>query len=103
VSLAAAIDDFESALAAAKSVPFTDQVRIDFKRLYDLLDQTREALLDDFGSALAIHESAPSLLVLIDDLNSVVHDAPAIPLTDYVRLRREDVAPILQEMRAAMP
>ncbi len=76
---------------------------MDASRLYDHLDEVREALSREFGSPIAVHEAAPDLLVLMDDLSTAVYDAPAIPLTSTVRFQREDVKRILDAMRTAIP
>lgn len=72
-------------------------------QLYDHLDETRNALLREFGSALAIHEKAPQLLLLMDDLDNAVFGARSVPLTNDVRFRREDLRRILDAMREATP
>ena len=43
------------------------------------------------------------VLVLIDRLDDLVHNAKAVPLTDQVRLDREEIYEILDQMRATIP
>ena len=43
------------------------------------------------------------VLVLIDRLDDLVHNAKAVPLTDQVRIDREEIYDILDQMRAAIP
>ncbi len=43
------------------------------------------------------------LLVLIDRLDDLVHNAKAVPLTDQVRIDRETVYDLLDQMRATIP
>ena len=43
------------------------------------------------------------VLVLIDKLDDLVHDAKAVPLTDQVRIDREEIWEILDQMRATIP
>ena len=43
------------------------------------------------------------VLVLIDKLDDLVHDAKAVPLTDQVRIDREEIYDILDQMRATIP
>ena len=43
------------------------------------------------------------VLVLIDKLDDLVHNAKAVPLTDQVRIDREEVYDILDQMRATIP
>ena len=43
------------------------------------------------------------VLVLIDRLDDLVHNAKAVPLTDQVRLDREEIYDILDQMRATIP
>src|SRR5215208_1262253 len=40
------------------------------------------------------------VLVLIDKLDDLVHNAKAVPLTDQVRIDREEIYDILDQMRA---
>src|SRR3954465_8031079 len=42
-------------------------------------------------------------LVLIDKLDDLVHNAKAVPLTDQVRIDREEIYDILDQMRATIP
>jgi cell division septum initiation protein DivIVA len=43
------------------------------------------------------------VLVLIDKLDDLVHNSKAVPLTDQVRVDREEVYEILDQMRATIP
>src|SRR5260221_6974160 len=43
------------------------------------------------------------VLVLIDKLDDLVHNAKAVPLTDQVRIDREEIYDILDQMRATIP
>ena len=43
------------------------------------------------------------VLVLIDRLDDLVHNAKAVPLTDQVRIDREEIYDILDQMRATIP
>jgi vacuolar-type H+-ATPase subunit H len=43
------------------------------------------------------------VLVLIDKLDDLVHSAKAVPLTDQVRIDREEIWEILDQMRATIP
>src|SRR5262249_58550918 len=43
------------------------------------------------------------VLVLIDRLDDLVHNAKAVPLTDQVRIDREEIYEILDQMRATIP
>src|ERR1700761_6451687 len=43
------------------------------------------------------------VLVLIDKLDDLVHNARPVPLTDQVRVDREEVYDILDQMRATIP
>ena len=43
------------------------------------------------------------VLVLIDRLDDLLHNAKAVPLTDQVRIEREEIFGILDEMRATIP
>jgi hypothetical protein len=43
------------------------------------------------------------LLVLIDKLDDMMHNARPVPLTDQVRVDKEEVYDILDQLRAAIP
>jgi F0F1-type ATP synthase membrane subunit b/b' len=43
------------------------------------------------------------VLVLIDKLDDLVHNARTVPLTDQVRIDREEIYDILDQMRATIP
>ena len=43
------------------------------------------------------------VLVLIDKLDDLVHNARPVPLTDQVRVDREEIYDLLDQMRAAIP
>ena len=43
------------------------------------------------------------VLVLIDKLDDLVHNAKAVPITDQVRINREEIYDILDQMRATIP
>ena len=43
------------------------------------------------------------VLVLIDKLDDLVHNAKPVPLTDTVRVDKEEIYDILDQMRATIP
>jgi len=43
------------------------------------------------------------VLVFIDKLDDLVHNAKAVPLTDQVRIDRDEIYDILDQMRATIP
>src|SRR3954466_13084860 len=43
------------------------------------------------------------VLVLIDKLDDLVHNAKGVPLTDSVRVDKEEIYDILDQMRATIP
>src|SRR3982751_5686424 len=43
------------------------------------------------------------VLVLIDKLDDLIHNARPVPLTDQVRLDREEIYDLLDQMRATIP
>src|SRR3978361_538115 len=43
------------------------------------------------------------VLVLIDKLDDVVHNARPVPLTDQVRVDKEEIYDLLDQMRATIP
>src|SRR5688572_7720435 len=55
------------------------------------------------SSGVASTIRAMDVLVLIDKLDDLVHNAKAVPLTDQVRIDREEIYDILDQMRATIP
>ncbi len=43
------------------------------------------------------------VLVLIDKLDDLVHNAKSVPMTDQVRVNKEEIYDILDQMRATIP
>ena len=43
------------------------------------------------------------VLVLIDKLDDTIHNAKPVPLTDQVRVDKEEIYDILDQMRATIP
>ncbi len=43
------------------------------------------------------------VLVLIDKLDDLVHNAKTVPMTDQVRVNKEEIYDILDQMRATIP
>src|SRR5918998_2619549 len=43
------------------------------------------------------------VMVLIDKLDDLVHNAKAVPLTDTVRVDKEEIYDILDQVRATIP
>ena len=43
------------------------------------------------------------VLVLIDKLDDLIHNARAVPLTDQVRIDREEIYELLDQMRSTIP
>src|SRR5580658_3594456 len=43
------------------------------------------------------------VLVLIDKLDDLVHNAKSVPLTDQVRVDKEEIYDLLDQMRATIP
>jgi vacuolar-type H+-ATPase subunit H len=48
-------------------------------------------------------EAAMDVLVLIDKLDDLVHNAKPVPLTDQVRVDKEEIYDLLDQMRATIP
>ena len=55
------------------------------------------------GITAKVDLGAMDVLVLIDKLDDLVHNAKAVPLTDQVRIDREEIYDILDQMRATIP
>ena len=55
------------------------------------------------AGALTKESRAMDVLVLIDKLDDLVHNAKPVPLTDQVRVDKEEIYDILDQMRATIP
>ena len=70
-------------------------------------DERRVVWLPDRSSRVtpqrATRLTPMDVLVLIDKLDDLVHNAKAVPLTDQVRIDREEIYEILDQMRATTP
>lgn len=92
-----AIDSLESLVAAGAKVPLIDQVRIgatDLRRAIEGLQQAVRWEGVGFDRELAD---------AIDELDRVVAEARAIPLTDDVRLDRRRIEAAVELLRARVP
>ena len=68
-------------------------------------DQPRQLALGRCSAdSTPVNSAEPmDVLVLIDKLDDLVHNAKAVPLTDQVRIDREEIYDILDQMRATIP
>src|SRR5579871_5185524 len=55
------------------------------------------------GPPRALPCSSMDVLVLIDKLDDLVHNAKQVPLTDQVRVDKEEIYDLLDQMRATIP
>jgi pantetheine-phosphate adenylyltransferase len=73
----------------------------------DISDLVPEAVARRLKEALRADEpsarSSMDVLVLIDKLDDLVHNAKQVPLTDQVRVDKEEIYDILDQMRATIP
>ena len=72
-------------------------------RLGEILDWLAARSGGPSGAAAKLDLEAMDVLVLIDKLDDLVHNAKAVPLTDQVRIDREEIYDILDQMRATIP
>ena len=69
----------------------------------DTASAFRGSLPDRVGRSGGYTPEPMDVLVLIDKLDDLVHNAKAVPLTDQVRIDREEIYDILDQMRATIP
>ena len=70
----------------------------------DLVPGAGGAALEGSARALTNQPRSPmDVLVLIDKLDDLVHNAKQVPLTDQVRVDKEEIYDILDQMRATIP
>src|SRR6185312_3644976 len=72
------------------------------RRLWPCSGGGRRPLAGSAG-AVAKRGITMDVLVLIDKLDDLVHNAKAVPLTDTVRVDKEEIYDILDQMRATIP
>ena len=85
------------------------RARVDTVRSLDQQYQPYASQRDAAGNAQvsgqprSLHSGPMDVLVLIDKLDDLVHNAKPVPLTDQVRIDREEIYEILDQMRATIP
>ena len=89
----------DQTINGAKRVPLTDQVRFDKGPVYDALDRMRAQVGTEVESG---SEPGGELLVAIDSFDDLIHNAMPVPLTDQVRLRRDELDAAAQTLRDAI-
>ncbi len=87
------IASLEQQLRNAKSIPLTDQVRLDKSQMYATLEEMRTGF-----SRAGLARTLP----LVDELERQLQGARPLPLTNDVRLERRDVQDTLERMRASV-
>ena len=89
-----------SALSARSGQGSAIGNREDLSGLVAMLDAEKTPLLSIASRSKA---TATYHEWLIDKLDDLVHNAKAVPLTDQVRIDREEIYDILDQMRATIP
>jgi hypothetical protein len=92
-----AVDSLGSLVATGAKVPLVDQVRIGAANLRERIEGIHQAVRSE-GAGFD-----RELADAIDELDRVVAEARAIPLTDDVRLDRRRVEAAVELLRARMP
>ncbi len=90
-----AIDAFDDLLHKARLVPLTDQVRLKPDVLAHHVAQIHEHLLPDMR-ARAVAEG------ILERLGVLVRDAKPVPLTEQVRVNRDELYEVLDALRGAL-
>ena len=101
----AALDEFDQLLSGASRVPLSGKVRLDRERALALVGSMRagahrERVAD--GPPTPPWDPAP-MIALIDRLHGAIHGAKRVPLTDQIRVDRDEIYDILDEMRGTVP
>jgi hypothetical protein len=86
-----AVEELDELVSKASGVPLTDQVRLDRREAYVLLDRIRTAL----------SQGPPEPAALVDDLDELFRRAKPVPLTDQIRVGRAEIHDVLDRMRAS--
>ena len=89
----------DQTINAAKRVPLTDQVRFDKAPVYDALDQMRAQIGSEVEGGA---QPGGELLVAIDSFDDLIHNAMPVPLTDQVRLQRDELDTAARTLRDAI-
>jgi hypothetical protein len=87
----AAVEELDELVSKASGVPLTDQVRLDRRQAYVLLDRLRAALSQGPAEPAA----------MVDELDEFFRQAKPVPLTDQIRVGRAEIYDVLDRMRAS--
>ncbi len=87
-----AVEALDEAIGRARTVPLTDQVRLDPETIDGLLARLRAAVPWESSDVRAI----------VDELDELIRRAKPIPLTTEIRIDRDEVYDRLDRMRASL-
>lgn len=97
VQVLIAIDELDDLMHNAKLVPLSDHVRVSLEELHELMARIRSGI----HSAVARPEESRSMLLLAE-IEQLARDAPKVPLTSQVRIDKERVYDLLDQMRVSI-
>ena len=93
-----AIDSLDELLYRAKPVPLSDDVRVDPAELARLVEDIRVAIPIELTRA-----GSSDVPALVDRLDAVSRDAKPVPMSRAVRVDKERIYSICDELRASLP
>jgi hypothetical protein len=86
-------------ISDAKPVPLTNHVRFAKDQAYDVLDRMRATVADEVQRG---GRPSDDVLVAIDSIDDLIHNAKPVPLTDQVRAEREELDATVRTLRDAI-
>lgn len=97
------LDSLERMLAQAAPVPLTSSVRVDADTARKAIAELQAALPFDDAPQDAERGDPARAARAMESLRAEVAEAPAIPLTDQVRIETKVAYGLIDELRAAVP
>jgi len=99
------LDQLDELVQRAHAIPLTNEIRIERPEIYDLLDQLRMMRADSMthrGGGTALNDAPSDLVAVLDELDELVHNAKAVPLTTQIRLDRLEIYELLDRLRVGI-
>lgn len=82
----AALQGLDDKVREAKPMRLYRGVSVDKQRIYDLLDEIRQNVVEELRPLGAERPPVPEHLLALDELDDLVSDGPTVPMTDEVRI-----------------
>lgn len=98
MDLLSAVDSLDDLIDQAKPVPLTDEARVDPGELARIVEEIRVAVPPELARATTSRVPA-----LVHRLDALIRDAKPVPMTKTVRVDRETIYAICDQLRTSLP